>query len=128
MQQRRGRVAIIDDDEGVREPLTFFLLAAGYAARSYDSAQSFLASWTDAPDCLIVDQLMPGMTGLELAAQLRREGNAIPVLLISGWICAAFASNAAQISVETLAKPVDETLLLSFVDNSVCETSRDFAD
>ena len=61
---------------------------------------------------------MPGMTGIELAAQLRREKNRVPILLISGWISAALASNAAQVSVETLIKPLDETLLLSFVERS----------
>ncbi len=118
MQGPSRHVAVIDDDEGMRDSLVILLSAFGYKTRAYASAQEFLGSRPDAPACLIVDQVMPGMTGIELAAQLRREKNRVPILLISGWISAALASNAAQVSVETLIKPLDETLLLSFVERS----------
>jgi FixJ family two-component response regulator len=121
MKPSRGLIAIIDDDEGVRDSLALLLTLAGYAVRAYDSAEAFLNRWPEAPDCLILDQVMPGMTGLELASHLRGEGDAVPILLISGWLSATIESSAAQLSIRTLRKPIDEAFLLSFAEGSVRE-------
>jgi FixJ family two-component response regulator len=56
--------------------------------------------------CLIVDQHMPGMTGLELAEQLRAEGNIVPIILITGWPSRTVYVRAAELGVEqALEKP-----------------------
>ena len=74
-------VALVDDDLAVLASLTFLLELAGYKVAAYSSALAFLDDGGNGAACLIVDQHMPHMTGLELAARLRTEGASIPVCL-----------------------------------------------
>ncbi len=78
-------VAVVDDDESVRESLPAVLKQLGYSAQVFSSSEAFLAS--DAltlAQCLVVDVAMPGMTGPELHQELRRRGVATPVVFITG--------------------------------------------
>ena len=69
------------------------------------------------PACLILDQHMPQMTGLELAAKLRGQGMATPILLMSGALSPAVIARATLIGIEkVLGKPAAGEDLLSFVD------------
>lgn len=76
-------VCIIDDDKGVRVSLGALLKTAGYDVKTYDSALEYLAAPTSCA-CLIVDVRMPGMSGLQLQAELSQRGIALPVIIISG--------------------------------------------
>ena len=76
---KAGIVAVIDDDEGVRNSLLFLLESCGYNAVGFASAVDFLNCDARAVQCLILDQHMPKMTGLELTAKLRAEGTSIPI-------------------------------------------------
>ena len=112
-----GAVAIVDDDPAVLDSLKFLLEIAGHMVATYASAAEFLGDHARRPTCLILDQHMPHMTGLELAARLRRDGANVPVLLITGSPSATIVSRAAQLGIErVLEKPLDEANLLSFVD------------
>jgi len=116
-----GIVAIVDDDHAVLDSLKFLLEVIGYQVATYASAEAFLdrgkADGAGAPACLIVDQHMPGMTGLDLAERLRDHGAAIPILLITGSPSPAIVSRAAQLGVvNVLEKPPDERDLLSFLN------------
>jgi two-component system response regulator FixJ len=69
-------VHLIDDDETVRRALSFSLSEAGFALRTYASAEQFLAVAEDlAPGCVVTDVLMPGMSGVELVERLRSRGS-----------------------------------------------------
>ncbi len=112
----RGGVAIVDDDPAVLDSLQFLLELAGFPADTYTSALAFLAERTKPPACLILDQHMPQMTGLELAAHLRSEGIMVPILLITGAPAPAISSRASQLGIErVLEKPPTEEDLLTFV-------------
>jgi FixJ family two-component response regulator len=77
-------IAVVDDDESLRDALDGLLRATGYRARTFASGSEFLAS--DGPGqagCLISDIQMPGMCGVELLAQLQVRGFDIPVIFIS---------------------------------------------
>lgn len=80
----RPLVAVVDDDESVRESLPDLLRELGYAARAFALAEEFLASGclSDAR-CLILDIAMPGMSGPELHRALLHEGHRIPVIFIT---------------------------------------------
>ena len=112
-----GVVAIVDDDSAVRDSLKFVLEVSGHNVVTYASAAEFLGNRDTHPACLILDQHMPQMTGLELTARLRREGETLPVLLITASPSPDIAAQAAQLGVEkVLEKPPREHELLGFVE------------
>ena len=76
---------VVDDDESVRESLPDLLREFGFSARAFSSAKEFLSSGCiDETSCLILDIAMPGMTGPELYQELKRLGQHIPVIYITG--------------------------------------------
>jgi FixJ family two-component response regulator len=80
----RPLVSVVDDDESVRESLPDLLNEFGFAARAFSSAETFLSSdCVDKTRCLILDVMMPGMTGLDLQQELTRRGQEIPVIFIT---------------------------------------------
>src|SRR5579862_1537777 len=81
---RTGTVAVVDDDPAVLDSLRFLLEVLGCDVATYASALTYLDDPAAHPACMIVDQHMPRMTGLELAQRLRDDGRLIPMLLITG--------------------------------------------
>jgi FixJ family two-component response regulator len=76
---------VVDDDESVRESLPDLLREFGFAARTFSSAEEFLSSsCIDQTTCLILDIAMPGMSGPELHQELKRRGQQIPTIFITG--------------------------------------------
>ena len=119
-----GVVAIIDDDLAVLDSLKFLLEVMGYRVAVHASALAFLndrgCAHLDGPSCLIIDQHMPRMTGLDLAQTLRDDGDEIPILLITGSPSPAIAARAAELGiVDVLEKPPDEDDLLNFLQTYI---------
>ncbi|MGA3004375.1 MAG: response regulator [Acetobacteraceae bacterium] len=112
-------MALVDDDLAVLDSLKFLLETAGYTVATYSSATAFLADRTTAPACLIVDQHMPSMSGLELLAHLRQEATGVPALMITGSPSAAVIARANQLGVAVLEKPPAEADLFTFIDAHV---------
>jgi FixJ family two-component response regulator len=109
-------VAVVDDDDAVRDSLKLLIEVAGYSVGAYESATAFLEDRAVRPVCLILDQHMPRMTGLELAAHLRAEGRDIPILLVTGAPSPAIVARAAQLGiVRVVEKPPVEDDLMSFI-------------
>ena len=80
----RPFIAVVDDDESVRESLFDLLRELGYEARGIASAEEFLDSGCLAEaDCLLLDGSMPGMSGPELHRDLLRRGERAPVIFIT---------------------------------------------
>jgi FixJ family two-component response regulator len=110
-------VAVVDDDEPVRLALTTALKLLGFKAYAFSSAESFL-SFTRLSEvaCLISDVKMPGMTGLELHARLRRNGYEIPTVFMTAYgQPEARAQAMADGVVAFLDKPFDDNTLLETV-------------
>jgi len=77
-------IAIVDDDDSVRDALRQLLRAAEYDALTFASAEEFLASPRRAEaDCLIVDVNLPGMSGVALVRALADAGDRTPAVLIT---------------------------------------------
>ncbi len=116
-----GVVGIVDDDPAVLDSLKFLLEVVGHRVATYASAEAFLSDGGGGtacpiPACLIIDQHMPRMTGLELTQKLRDDGADIPILLITGSPSPAIVARAAQLGiVDVLEKPPEEADLLNFV-------------
>ncbi len=77
-------VAVVDDDPRLLESLEELLESAGYASRSYSSADALLARGLKGVDLLITDIGMPGMDGFELRSLVRKARPDLPVFLITG--------------------------------------------
>jgi FixJ family two-component response regulator len=110
-------IAVVDDDPSVLKALTRLLRIRSFGARTYNSALEFLASLSgEAPDCLIVDLQMPGMSGLELHQYLTGRGIDIPTIIIT-----AHDERDARQRCEAagtagyLLKPIEDTALLEAI-------------
>jgi FixJ family two-component response regulator len=113
--QAHALIAVIDDDESVRESLPDLLKMLGFVATPFASAADFLAS--DAvsdTQCLISDVSMPVMSGPQLQLELNRRGLNIPVIFITAQRDEALrATLLAGGAVECLFKPFGDRDLRS---------------
>ena len=116
-QQKNKLIAIVDDDDLMRNALQGLLKAVGLPARAFASAEEFLRSGQQHQTaCLIADIRMPGMTGLELQAKLNAERCRIPTIFITAHGDTKMRLQAMRAgAVEFLAKPFDDEVLLQNV-------------
>jgi FixJ family two-component response regulator len=110
-------IAVLDDDDSVRNALQGLLKAVGLPAQTFASAEEFLkSSERQQIACLIADIRMPGMSGLELQAKLNAERCRIPFIFITAHGDAKMRMQALRAgAVEFLAKPFDDEALLESV-------------
>ena len=110
-------VTIVDDDRSVQSALKDLMESAGLSARSFGSAEEFLASdQRSDTGCLVADIRMPGMSGFELQARLRAEGSRVPIIFITAHGDARTQMLAMRAgAVEFLTKPFDDEVLLEKV-------------
>jgi FixJ family two-component response regulator len=84
MRSAIATIAVVDDDDSVRESLRQLLRAADFGALTFPSAEAYLNQpQPDGVDCLIVDVNLPGMSGVGLVHALAAGGDATPVVLIT---------------------------------------------
>jgi FixJ family two-component response regulator len=114
-------VAVVDDDDEVRDVLRVLLESAGHSVETFSSGGDFLANARlDEIACLVVDQRMPDMSGIELISTIASRGMTIPSLLITGTHDAEIARKAATLgAMRVLEKPFSSQELLRFVSFSV---------
>ncbi|MGB8475810.1 MAG: response regulator [Candidatus Acidiferrum sp.] len=111
---QRPLVAVVDDDESVRESLPDLLEEFGFSSKVFSSAEEFLASDTVSQmNCLVLDVAMPGMTGFDLQQDLKVRGHKIPVIFITAERDETVRKRALERgAVELLFKPFSDTALL----------------
>jgi len=112
--KKRAYVAVVDDDESVRESLPDLLREFGYEADGFSSAEEFLGSdKVGQVECLVLDIAMPGMSGLDLQRELNSRERKVPTVFIT-----ANGEEAARLrlpergGVDCLLKPFTDTALL----------------
>jgi FixJ family two-component response regulator len=107
-------VAVVDDDESVRESLPDFLRQVGFVSEAFSSAEAFLASdVVTETSCLLLDMAMPGMSGPELQRELIRRRQEIPIVFITANGDETVRPRLlAQGAVACLFKPFSEAALL----------------
>jgi two-component system response regulator FixJ len=110
-------VHIIDDDEALRDSLTFLLRTVRLDVLSYPSAAAFLEALPDANlSCIITDVRMPGMSGIDLLRNLRERKISVPVIVITGHGDIPLAVEAMKIgAIDFLEKPFDDEVLIASV-------------
>jgi len=105
-------VAVVDDDESVRESLPDLLREFGYSARAFASAEEFLRSNAlKRAKCLILDVTMPGMSGPDLKRELERRGVRTPIVFITAHAESVTQSGVGDEAVSCLIKPFSDTAL-----------------
>ena len=114
-------VCIVDDDAAVRESVEDLIREEGFHVDSFDSAEGFLSrTRLDAPACLILDQVLPGMSGLELHEELTRSGLDAPTILMTGHDDVSTSVRAMKAgAVDVLTKPYDDDDLRAAVRRAV---------
>ena len=119
--RERSLVAIVDDDESVRESLPDLLREFGFAPEAFSSAEAFLASdVVGETSCLLLDVAMPGMSGPELQQELRRRRQAIPIVFITAHGDESVRPGLlAEGAVECLFKPFSEAALLNALNSAL---------
>jgi two-component system response regulator DctR len=76
---------LVDDDDAIRDALSWLLQSRGIPFALYESAEAFLAAWSPAlAGCLVLDMRMSGMSGLDCFDQLRERESTLPVIFLTG--------------------------------------------
>jgi FixJ family two-component response regulator len=121
MAEANGQtIAVIDDDDAVRDSLRFFLETLDHPVVTFASGHEFLAHDGSGLACLILDHHMPEMTGLQLAEQLRASGNQLPILLVTGSPSPSIVARAAELGIErVLEKPPEEDDIFEFIASHI---------
>jgi FixJ family two-component response regulator len=120
-------IAVVDDDESVRESLAGLAESVGYEAALFASAEEFLQSahHRDSLACLILDVRLPGMSGFELYSQLPQTLRSVPTIFITAHAdpeMNIWSTEPAVIAV--LYKPFQPEILLQAVRKGIMQ-SRD---
>ena len=109
-------VLVVDDEPIVSNVLTSILNRHGYRATVANSAREALAKLAETPGgfrLVMTDHGMPGMTGLELIAEIKRTHPELPVLLLTGWGENVLQTNVVEAPPDAvLGKPINQTDLL----------------
>ncbi len=114
-EQNEFKVAIIDDDDALRDALLVLVTAAGWHADGYASAEAFLASLDgERAGCALIDVRLPGMDGMELFRKLADLAPGFPVVILTGHGDVPMAVEALKAgAVDFIEKPFDPDRLLS---------------
>jgi FixJ family two-component response regulator len=104
---KRPVIAVVDDDPAVCGSLKFALELEGFAVRTYHSGAELIhVGDFEGFDCFVVDQRMPGMTGMELVEVLRARRIMTPVILIISHPNAALSARAQKAAIPIVEKPL----------------------
>ena len=125
-------VYIVDDDEAVRDSLSWLLEGNGFSVRVFSNAEELLdfskTQSNGMTGCLILDVRMPGITGVELHDVLLNEGIDIPVIFITGHGSVSLAVKSMKKgAIDFLEKPFSDEEICRLVDSSL-QKARDVSD
>lgn len=115
MSEPTQTIYVVDDDEAMRDSMTWLLEGEGYRVACFDSAAAFLkARRDDLRGCLVLDVRMPDMSGLELHEKLDALGSTLPIIFVTGHGDVPMAVGALQRGAcDFIEKPFhDEDLLV----------------
>ncbi len=114
-------IAIVDDDESVRTATASLVRSLGFSTGTFAGAEEFLASpLLEQASCIITDVQMPGMSGIEMQAALRRRGVTTPLIFITAFPEERLRRQVTEAgAVAFLAKPFDGTEMIAWLERMV---------
>lgn len=117
-------VRLVDDDEELLKSTAFLLRMAGFDVLTYVSAESFLElDDSSRPGCLVLDQRMPGMTGMELQEAMVERSETLPIIFLSAHGDIPMAMRAVHRGAEDfLVKPADPQVLIDAVKKACAKS------
>jgi FixJ family two-component response regulator len=121
MNDQDGTVFLIDDDPGVRDALTLLLSLKGLSTQPFATADSFIEAYRpERAGCVLTDLRVPGMTGLELQAELAARHIEVPLLVLTAHGDVSTARAALKNGAfDFLEKPVDDAQLVEVLRNAL---------
>jgi two-component system, LuxR family, response regulator FixJ len=118
-----GTVYVVDDDPQVCESLSLMVRSTGLNVEAYSSAEAFLDGFcatSDAPQCMVLDVRMPGLSGLGLQQTLSAQGQEMPIIMISGCADIPMAVQAMSAGAfDFLEKPFSRQTLLTRIQEAI---------
>jgi FixJ family two-component response regulator len=114
-------VFIVDDDASLREALTNLFASVGLPARAFASGADFLRTEAyGGPSCLVLDVRLPGLSGLDLQAELAKADMLVPIIFVTGHGDIPMSVRAMKAgAVEFLTKPIHDQQLLDAVQRAL---------
>ena len=113
-------VAIVDDDEPVRDSVDVLVRASGYETRTFEDATSFLDATLDGIACILLDVRLPDGDGIDILQQLTDRNVAIPIIIMTGHGDVPMAVKAMRIgALDFVEKPFDADQLLDLVERAI---------
>jgi FixJ family two-component response regulator len=122
-------VAIVEDDDSVREATKHLLRLLGYTTASFTSAEDFLRSGcVRDTTCLVTDVHLPGMSGVELQSRLILDGHRIPIVFVTAFTEEEIRARVLRDgAVCYLSKPLQEQSLIACLDQALKHPRQDLA-
>lgn len=114
-------IAIVDDDESIRDSTKSLLRSVGHKVETYASAETFLDLVTLAQtECIVLDVRMPGMDGLELQRRLNASHPDIPIIFVTAHDDATNRQSAIEAgAIDVLSKPFQGDTLVATVQTAL---------
>lgn len=121
MTEREPLVAVVDDEDDVRQALRRLLRSAGFDVLAYGSGSEFLRHAAGShPDCVVLDLRMPGSSGFDVQRQLVEQDLHIPVVVVTGNESSDSRQRALENGADAyLCKPVDGDTLINAVLSAI---------
>jgi FixJ family two-component response regulator len=122
-----AEVFVVDDDPSVQRALRRLLTTNGLSARIFCSAKEFLDQGTPMPavGCLVLDVQMPGLSGMDLQAELQQRGMRLPIVFITAQATVPMGVQAMkQGAVDFLQKPFDSLTLIATIRKALARSRQ----
>lgn len=124
LEVQSGLIVVVDDDAAVRKSLKFSLEVEGFIVRTYTRGEELLSE-SAFPNCrcLVVDQKLPGISGIELIAKLRDRKISVPAILITTHPSSVLRKCATNVGVAIIEKPLLNGILLDGIRQIIMHSS-----
>lgn len=122
---QKGNVYVIDDDLAMRDSLDFLLGSVGFNVTLFDSALKFLEIMPNLPfGCVVSDVRMPGMDGIDLLRQLKKEQKTLPIVIMTGHGDIPLAVEAMKLgAIDFLEKPFEDERLVLMITTALSQAT-----